>query len=199
MADGRRTWSDGELISMHGPAIRLRVDPRLRYLGATDLEIRGIAVAERHHWVEARDGEVRRLLVAQFERFLATNDERYVYRLPDPVELGGLIWGRWTAGYRASESDAPEVTDTATLLARHDLRIADELVMARYATIVEPDRRDELLLFLHEPVERLGHRLEELVDEEGSLRPEHRGLGTELHARARRAVRVLPHERGSPA
>jgi hypothetical protein len=193
-SDGRRIWSNGELTSTELPALRLRIEPRLRYLGATELEIKGIARADRHHWAGAVDGEVRQLLVVQFEGFLPGNEERYVYRLPDPVELGGRTWGRWTAGYRASLSDAPEVADTATLLAAHGLRIADELLMARYATIVEPEARHEVLLFLHEPAERLGFRLETLVDEEGALRPEHVAVGTELHARARRAVRVLPPE-----
>ena len=64
--------------------------------------------------------------------------------------------------------------------------------MARYATILGEESRHELLFFFHEPVRRLGHALATLVDDEGALRAEHAAVGTELHARARRAFRFLP-------
>jgi hypothetical protein len=190
MADGRRSWTDGVLVSRDAPPIQLQVDARLAYLGPTELEIRGLAHAERHHWVETRDGEVRRLLVAQFEGFLPSNDERYRYRLPDPVEMGGLTWGRWTMAYAASRSDAPEVADTAALLERHGLQLADELVAARYATIVAADARHELLLFMHEPLRAVGHTLRSAAAADGDLRPGLESVAAELHARFRRIVRV---------
>lgn len=192
MDDGRRTWADGVLTSTDAPAIRMAVDPALTYLGATELEIAGIALAERHHWVDARDGRLRRLLVAQFEHFLPTAHERYQYRLPDPVTLGGLTFGRWTFGYRLPDARAPETADTLAFLATHDLVLEEEQVMARYATILGDESRHELLVFFHEPVRRLGHALDTLVDDEGALRAEHAAVGTELHARARRAFRLLP-------
>ena len=192
MDDGRRSWADGVLTSSDAPPIRMAVDPTLAYLGATELEIAGIALAERHHWVQARDGRVRRLLVAQFERFLPSADERYQYRLPDPVTLAGITFGRWTFGYRLADAGAPETTDTLAFLATHGLVLEEEQLMARYATILGEDARRELLLFFHEPVRRLGHALETLVDDEGQLRPEHASVGTELHARARRAFRLEP-------
>jgi hypothetical protein len=67
--------------------------------------------------------------------------------------------------------------------------------MARYARIVGDDARRELLAFHHEPVSRLGHSLASLT-EDGALRPEYATVGTELHARARRAFRILPADRG---
>jgi hypothetical protein len=190
--DGRRSWADGILTSSDAPPIRMAVDSTLTYLGATELEINGIALAERHHWVDAREGRLRRLLVAQFEHFLPTNDERYQYRLPDPVTLGGLTLGRWTFGYRLADAGAPETADTLALLATHHLVLEEEQLMARYATILGIEARHELLVFFHEPVRRLGHALSALVDEEGALRPEHAAVATELHARARRAFRLLP-------
>jgi hypothetical protein len=192
MDDGRRTWADGALTSTESPPIRLAVDPTLTYLGVTELEIAGIALAERHHWVDARDGRLRRLLVAQFEHFLPTSDEHYQYRLPDPVTLAGITFGRWTFGYRLADAGAPETADTVAFLAAHDLVLEEEQLMARYATILGGAARDELLVFFHEPVRRLGHALETLVDDEGALRAEHAAVGVELHARARRAFRFLP-------
>jgi hypothetical protein len=191
MDDGRRSWADGVLTSTDAPPIRMAVDPELTYLGVTELEIAGIALAERHHWVEARDGRLRRLLVAQFEHFLPTSDERYQYRLPDPVTMAGITFGRWTFGYRLADAGAPETADTVAFLATHDLVLEEEQLMARYATILD-EARHELLVFFHEPLRRLGHALDALVDDEGALRAEHAAVGVELHARARRAVRFLP-------
>ena len=192
MDDGRRTWAGGILTSTDAPPIRMAVDPTLPYLGATELEISGIALAERHHWVDARDGRLRRLLVAQFEHFLPTSDERYQYRLPDPVTLAGITFGRWTFGYRLADAGAPETADTVAFLAAHDLVLEEEQLMARYATILGEQSRHELLVFFHEPVRRLGHALTSLVDEDGALRAAHAGVGIELHARARRAFRIMP-------
>jgi hypothetical protein len=191
MADGRRTVVDGLLVSTDGPPLRAEIDPRLEYLGATELVIKGVALAERHHWVEARGGAVQRLLVMQFEGWLPSNEEHYDYPLPDPVEIGGETYGRWTFGYRVSESSSPETADTVRFLAERGLALADEQLMARYARIVGDDRRRELLVFHHEPVARLGHSLASLTDG-GALRPEYASVGTELHARARRAFRILP-------
>jgi hypothetical protein len=190
VADGHRTVTDGLLVSTDGPPLRVEIDARLEYLGASELVIKGVALAERHHWVDASDGGIHRLLVMQFEGWLPTNDERYDYPLPDPVELGGETFGRWTFGYRVSDSSSPETADTVRFLAERGLALADEQLMARYARIVGDDARRELLIFHHEPVSRLGHSLASLTDE-GALRQEHATIATELHARARRAFRVL--------
>ena len=186
---------DGALVSAADPPMRLAVDPSLRYLGATSLEIKGLALAERHHWVAARDGRVRRMLVAQFEGFLASNDETYRYRLPDPVTLGGETWGSWIFCYsvaqEVAEEPGAESSDTVRLLEPHGLELEDEQVMVRYARIVGDDARNEVLLFYNEPLQPLGHTLATAC-EQGGLRPGLESLGTDLRARARRAFNVSP-------
>ena len=112
---------------------------------------------------------VRRMLVAQFEGFLDDNDERYIYPLPDPVEMGGESWGSWVFGYSLADGSAPETTDTVKVMERHGLALENDLVMARYARIVEPEARHEVLLFYTEPLGRLGHSLES-ASVEGELR-----------------------------
>jgi hypothetical protein len=186
-----RSFVDGTLESPDLPPMRLGVDPALRYLGATMLEIKGLALAERHHWVAARDGVVRRLLVAQFEGFLPSNDETYRYRLPDQVTMGGATWGSWVFCYAVDDDDpAPETVDTVRHLAEHGLELEREQIMARYARIVGDDGRNELLLFYHEPLRSLGHTLA-TASTDGELRPELAALGTDLQARARRSFEVL--------
>src|SRR5512144_429565 len=85
----RRSFEGGLLVSTELPRLSIRVDARLGYLGATDLVIKGIARADRHHFVEADGSRVKRLLVVQFEGYLPSSTGAYRYPLADPVRLGG--------------------------------------------------------------------------------------------------------------
>jgi hypothetical protein len=190
MAEGTRSFDGRSLVSTAMPAMRLEVDRSLAYIGATDLEIKGLARAERHHFVDAREGEIRRMLVAQFEGFLANNDEVYRYALPDPVTLAGETWGSWVFAYSVATSDAPETADSVRLLAEHGLALADEQIMARYARILGPDARNEVLIFYDEPLRRLGYGLASIADDDGRIRDDHVSVAIELKARARRAFAV---------
>jgi hypothetical protein len=184
---------DNQLVSPEHPALRMRVDPGLPYLGATELEIKGLAWAERHHFVEHRDGHVRRMLVVQFEGFLPTTDEVYRYPLPDPVTLGGDTWGTWVFGYAVAHSTAPETADTGRFLADRRLALDDEQIMARFARILGKDARHEILIFYHEPLGRLGYSLGSIFDGD-VIPPVYASVATELKARARRAFTLLPLE-----
>jgi hypothetical protein len=189
MSEGLRRIDGDTLTSMANPPMQLRVDRPLAHLESTELTIKGLALAERHYFVDARDGAVRRMLVAQFEGFLPDNDETYRYRLPDPVQLGGDTWGSWVFCYSVADDGAPETQDTVEVVTRHGLDLADELVMARFARVVDPEVRHEVLLFYTEPLRPLGHSLAS-ASVDGDLRPEAMALGVELKARARRAFRV---------
>ena len=184
---------DGNVLHSPGlPAFDLWVDPSIPYLGATELIIKGIARAERHHFADVRDGTVRRLFVVQFEGFLPDSEERYAYPLPDPVELGGVTWGSWVFAYSAHRDDpAPETTDTLAFLGERRIELEDEQIMARYARILGDDARNEVLLFYHEPLRRLGHRLGTIAIE-GEIRSAYMSVATDLRARARRAFRITP-------
>ncbi len=110
--------------------IELAVEDRLQDVGRTALEIKGLALAHRSHFVEARDGVVRRMLVVQLESFLPSNDEAYRYPLPDPVTLGGATWGSWVFCYSVAqemaEDPAAETADTVRHLEARGLRLEDE-------------------------------------------------------------------------
>lgn len=183
------TFGEGVLISADD-GVRIRVDASLSHLGHTELEIAGLAIAERHHFVQAREGLVRRMLVVQLERFLPSNHETYRYVLPDPVEMGGASWGRWVYCYSLARAEAPEDGDTVRLLRRHELALEDEQIMARYARIVGDDARREILIFYHEPLRALGHSLATLAATDGTVRPTFESVARDLQARARRAFEV---------
>ena len=167
--------------------MRMRVDPSFSYLGSSSLEIKSLALAERHYFVDAKAGRVRRMLVVQFEGFLDSNDEVYRYRLPDPVTLGGQTYGTWVFCYSLSDAvagdPAAELVDTLRALSEHGLNLEDEQIMARFARIVGDDARHEVLAFYHENVPDLGYSLGELC-EEGVVRPRYAGVADGLIQRA---------------
>jgi hypothetical protein len=182
-----RRFEDGELLSDVSPPMRIRVDPSFAYLGASSLELKGLALAERHYLVDADGRRVRRMLVVQFEGFLASNDEAYRYRLPDPVILGGETYGTWVFCYSVAEAvaedPAAESADMLRVLSDHALTLEDAQIMARFARIVGEDARHEVLLFYHENVRDLGYSLRELC-EDGAVRQELAGVADALRQRA---------------
>ena len=196
MSEPLRRIDGDTLVSTATPAMRMQVDAAMPFLGSTEIVIKGIADAERHYFVEARDGRVSRMLVAQFEGFLSDNAETYVYPLPDPVDMGGETWGSWVFCYGLGDDPSPETADTLRLFERHGLELDVELIMARYARILAPEARHEVLVFYTEPLRRLGYTLASVcVDDE--LRLEHHNLGVELRARARRSFHVASDAAGA--
>ena len=151
-----RRFEDGELISNALPAWRMRVDPPLSYAGASSFDIKDVALAERHYFVDVDGPSVRRMLVVQFEGFLDSNDEVYRYGLPDPVTLGGETYGSWVFGFSVADATAPELADTLHVLSGHGLELEDEQIFFRLARIVGDDARHEVLIFYHENVRDLG-------------------------------------------
>jgi hypothetical protein len=134
-------------------SLRLRPAPSFEYVGAFELPIAGIALATRHHFAETADGVVGRLLIVQLEH-LTADTGTYRYELPDPVELGGEIYGRWqfemSVEAERRENPGRETDHTADFLAAAGLVVPDRQVVARYARIAGPDGTREVLVFLHE-------------------------------------------------
>ena len=149
-----RGYADGVFSSDDVPPLRMRVAPELRYLGSFKFELKQIAEVERHVFVETEDALVRRMLVLQFEGFLAHTDNVYRFALTDPRELGGETYGRLAGPLSVREElvewpDA-EIAHTVTFLASNGLVLPDQHAVARFARIVGADRRRELLIFYHE-------------------------------------------------
>ena len=178
-----RRYEDGELSSSASPVMRMCVDPSLVYLGDSSFEIKGLALAERHYFVDADARRVRRMLVVQFEGFLPSNDEVYRYPLPDPVLLGGETFGSWVYGFSVDAATAPELADTLEVLSAQGLELEDEQIFARFARIVGDDARHEVLVFYHENVRDLGYSLGELC-EDGVVRPQFANVAEALEKRA---------------
>jgi hypothetical protein len=134
-------------------SLRLRPKAGFAYVGAFELPLAGLALATRHHFVESTGGAVSRLLVVQLEHWTAETGS-YSYELPDPVELGGESYGRWqfelSVAAERRENPGREMERTADFLAAAGLVLPDRHAVARFARIVGPERRREILVFFHE-------------------------------------------------
>lgn len=156
----------GVFVSDTLPPLRLATDTALHYLGAHPFTIGDIASGERHVFVQAAaDGVVQRMLILQFESMLPTTSRTYQYPITNPVDLGALTFQSLVVTYRVSDAlrQRPngELAGTVAFLRARGLTLPDVQTMARYATILDSERRHEFLIFYHEigaPVDSIGAR-----------------------------------------
>ncbi len=176
-----RTLQDGALVSLANPAMRLKPDDAFDYAGSVTLTIKGIALAERHHWVVADEGRVKKLIIVQFEGFLDDADGQYNIALPsanlsganykfspERIELGdkSFVHNTWAFDNAASARDNPGLEAAATLniLTDKGYAIDGELIMSRFGAALGDDRRHELIIFYIEPVADHGWTLADFPD-----------------------------------
>lgn len=150
----RRHVVDGVLVSAVEPALRFRPAGEYAYLGAVTFLLKGVAAVERHNFGVASGGTIERMLVVQFEAYLASARGAYRYAIADGVELGGAVYGysegTLVVSEEIAEDPAAEMAQTVTFLTELGLRVDDRHAMARFARVVGDERRAEILIFYHE-------------------------------------------------
>jgi hypothetical protein len=144
---------DGALVSDELPPLRLRPARGFEYRGSCELGIAGIALAARHHFLDAGSS---RLLVVQLEHFTVP-DLTYSFELRDPVELGDELYTRLAFELQVAEEIAEnpgrEVETTVAHLEQEEVRLPDRHAVARFARICGPEQRHEIIVFVHEYAE----------------------------------------------
>ena len=147
-----RAVIENAIRSAAPPAAEIVVDASLPYVGGDEFDLAGVARAERHHFVA--DGGPYRRVIVQLERFLDSNDRRYLFAIADPVTVGPIAFTTGVHVYSAADeavSEPGRESDrTRRFLAERGLEAPDELVMVRLATAFEPERRHELIVFYEE-------------------------------------------------
>lgn len=170
--DVGRYVDDNVIVSSQLPDIRIRVDDAFAYVGRFPFDIRDVATGERLVFVDALDGAVRRLFVAQFEHFLPDNDEWYRYRFDDAMTLGNHRFRQNTYAYSndaaAREDPQGEGVLMATFLEEKGYRLEDELMMSRFVTVAGEAKKHELILFYIENVSTSGYELSAFYDDSGN-------------------------------
>ncbi len=158
------------LISKKLPKIKITLDESFAYQGKFDFKISDIAKGERYIFVDSDNYKVKRMFMAQFEGFLASNDEFYRYSFANAMKIGNHKFRQNTYAYSNSESIAMnpegEAALTFKLLTDKGFTIEDEMMMSRFVTVAGEERKHELILFYVENVSESGHKLIEFYEDD---------------------------------
>ena len=183
----QRYATKNTLVSESLPQIRVRVDDSFRYVGRFDFEIRDVAAGERFIFAHTQDRKVMRLFIAQFEGFLPGIDDFYQYNFAEAGEMGGHRFRQNTYAYSNQaarlENPSDEAVLTAAFLRERGLELEDELMMSRFITVPDAEKRHELILSYVENVSSTGHMLSDFVIS-GSTTPLWSDISKELTARS---------------
>lgn len=187
-----RSVHENVLTSTELPRIRIAVEPPFRYAGRVPFQIAGLAAGDRYVFVDTEGRRVKRLFVAQFESWLPGIDEIYHYDFTGARELGGHRWRHNIGWYsqRASREAQPrgEAAAMHRWLEREGYEVDDELLMSRFLTLGDEQRKSELILFYIENAGENGVTLAELDADESRMS----AFARELEERSLAAFRILP-------
>ena len=192
-----RTVEDNVLRSSALPEMTLRVSRDFTYLGSLEFDLKNVARVERHIFIIADLGKVERLFIAQFESALPDSDLEYIWQIRTPMALGGVDWQQNPYFFNNAENikDDPgaESDHTTRFLNQKGLTLEDELMMSRFARVVDASRRHEIILFYLENVSATGHTLEE-ISENGDIRSEYQSIADELVSRSLHYFEILQYK-----
>jgi len=149
------------LISRDLPRIAVHVDKEFRYVGKFDFILKEIAKGERFVFVDAdRNKKILRLFIAQFEGFLPGKPNTYNYSFDRAEIMAGQKFRQNTYAYSNVEAERENPTAEAALTAKflrgRGFEVEDELMMSRFLTVPDAERRNELILFYLENVSKTG-------------------------------------------
>ena len=191
----QRRVENNTLVSSDLPKVRIAVDKSLPYLGTFHFNLRNIAEGDRYVWAESHDGRVTRMFIVQFEGFLPSIDKTYTYQMRTPVKLGGEVYSHnlWFYSEAAKPTKDPrnEPEYLANFLAERGLHTDRDLMMSRFARIVDDARRHEIILFYWENLADHGLTARDFP-EEAPVTPDQKEMGEDFYQRSRKAFSVEP-------
>ncbi|MGI9551460.1 MAG: hypothetical protein ACR2MT_09690 [Aurantibacter sp.] len=163
-----RSVSDNLLRSKGLPEIQLKVADEFKFIGNFEFEIiassneypaemigKAVAAGERFVFAAVNsEHEIEKLFVVQFEGFLATNNFIYNYNFDKAEIIGANKYRHNTWFYNAKESakENPEGEGAKTqgFLEEKGLKLADELMMSRFVGLASGDRKNEIIIYYFE-------------------------------------------------
>ena len=185
-------------VSSRDPQMEMRVAPDLKYIGKAEFDLKDVAHVERHHFVAVENGEVKRMLVLQFEEMLPTNNDIYKWKVKKPQTIGNQVYDFNTFVFSVAKATQThpeaEVARTQELLAAKNLRLQDELAVVRFARVIGQDRRREFIIFYNEPLAAMSRPQDVATGEQNG--PAFQNLSSALteHALASFSIAELPPE-----
>lgn len=168
--DPQRYGKDNSLFSATLPEIRIDLDNQFMYLGKIDFTIDTIAAGERYIFIDTSGNKVTRMFVAQFEGFLPSNSEIYRYSFKDPLIMGKHKFKQFTFAFSNREAKEYKPDGEAALtyqfIQSKGYDVEDQLMVSRFVTVPDEEKRHELILFYIENVSATGKTIEDFYNED---------------------------------
>ena len=153
-AQARRTRGvKGQVFtSTYLPAIRMRFDRGLKYVGSQKFILYDRAEAEQHFFVEADAGRrIRRMYMLQFEGYLPGVDAKYDYAPVETVNLGGvdyIVNAESVTNVAAALAQNPQ-SDSARaveFLKGKGYSVGESVRFQRFVRLVDESKRSEFIM-----------------------------------------------------
>jgi hypothetical protein len=143
------------LTSAELPAVNLKFDKELKYVGGQAFILYDVARAEQHFFVDADEkGRIRRMYWIQFEGYLLGNTHTYRYEATKTVKIGGLefIADAWARNIKDNPGrpDSDGSRARAFLEKKGHRMASDEVLSQRLVHLVDKQKRNELMVIYME-------------------------------------------------
>ena len=146
---------DNIFVSNELPKLSLSLDVKFQYLGTFPFDIRGVAGGYRYVWGEVEpDKHLHRVFIVQAEGYYPGNGGSYPYGAANPEELAGETYQHNVWIYDNDESARERAGNesdlTAKFMQEHGYKWEPQLVMSRYARVVDEAKKNEIIVFYFE-------------------------------------------------
>ena len=186
-------YSDGTLVSSLEPALAIKVDDALSYVGRHSFAIRDVAAGERFIFAEADGGVVQRLVIVQFEGFLPEIDDAYRYDLSQSPVVANYPFRSNGYAFDIIESIAAnpvsESAATYPFLQSKGYEVPSQWMMWRSLTVVDEARKKEMIVFYVEDVASTDLALDEFYAGDDATK-EWAEIQIGLENRASRSIQI---------
>src|ERR1700730_8419423 len=175
--------------------LKVSLDPKFQYLGRFPFDIKGIAGGYRYVWGETDGGKhLGRTFIVQAEGYYPSNQGSYKYGTPNPATLAGDVYQHnvwiYDNDQSARENPGNESDLTRKFIRDKGYEWESQLVMSRFARIVDESRKDEIIFFYFENLKHYTAKRVSDFPEEGES-SEQKAILDAVDANSRTAFTVL--------
>jgi hypothetical protein len=186
----------GSTITSHrDPAMRIELPHQAQYLGGDRWVLYGVADCEIQVFVEAdAEKHVRRMYWIQFEQFIPSRPElQHNYKPEELTKFAGMdMYVR--ARFGKSDEVVKQGSDlehVQALVRVKGYSLPPEMMNVRLVKLLDPQRRQELMIIYAENLEPTGVTFDDLMPG-GKATDKWPGIQKSLTERAERQIRFLP-------
>ncbi|HEY0172589.1 MAG TPA: hypothetical protein VGB98_16320 [Pyrinomonadaceae bacterium] len=189
------------LTSDATPRVQIKFDKAFKYIGGQSFVLYDVANAEQHFFVDAdSQGRIRRLYWVQFEGYLPGNTNKYNYKSPKTVQMGGLDFFADAQARQipapdpaAAQKPANKISDgdyARSFLASKGYRLASsEALWQRLVHMTDASNRSELMFIYLEDLSGMGLTAADL-NEGGKAAARWEAVSKELLERAQKGMTI---------